>query len=225
MNAMGRRALILVVLLGGLCGAGCDLGSLAYFILPESMAPPKLGAIASEDKKKEVKAMVLVLGEGLDARVDAMQADRELSELLVKHLKEKFQENQEKVTLIPASSVERYKNSHPEWKRENPRKIGELFHVDYVIVVEIHAFSLIEKGNQMFQGKADLTIGLKNVKQEDENPPQEEFPCVYPSTPVDMDSDTTPAQFRQRFLNAIARRLVPYFAAHSQRGMSRMEEE
>jgi len=224
MNAVCKRWLIPVLLLGGLCCAGCDLGSLAYFILPESKAPPKLGQIASSDKKKEVKAMVLVLGEGLETRADAMQADRELSELLVKQLREKYQENEEKVTLIPPRKVEQFKSDHPDWRGKNALEIGKIFKVDYVIVLEIHTFNLIEKGGQMYQGRADLSISLVDVNQPDEAPARDEFPCVYPSVPVDMDSDTTQMQFRQQFINAIARKLTLYFAAHSTRESKRMED-
>src|SRR5262249_50560591 len=145
---MGRSwrwlAPVLVLLVPLLC-TGCDLASILYFLVPEGKLAPQC-PIADPDKKKEVKAMVLVLAESLEMHSEAMQADRQLADLLVKQLREKYQANQDKVTLVPPRQVDEFKSAHPEWKRLNPLEIGKIFKVDYVIVLEINSFSLKEKG-------------------------------------------------------------------------------
>lgn len=224
MVAPCRRSLVAVLLLGALSCTGCDLASLCYFLLPESQVPPKCGQIASSDKKKEVKAMVLVLGQDLETRPETMQVDRQLAELLVAKLREKYQTNEENVVLIQPRKVDEYKSAHPEWKRMNPREIGRVFKVDYVIVLELTQFGLVEKGGLMYQGRADITMTLVEVSKPDETPAVQELSCVYPSVPIDMDADLKPAEFRLRFLNTIAKKLTLYFAGHSFRDEHGMED-
>jgi hypothetical protein len=224
MGVPTRRLLALLLLLGALTGTGCNIATLAYFLLPESKFPPRCGQIASDDKKKEVKALVLVLGQDLETRPETMQVDRQLAELLVKRLRDKYQANEENVTLIQPRKIDDYKSKHPEWKTMDPRQIGQDFKVDYIIVLEITQFELYEKARQMYQGQANISLTLVDVKKPDETPAIKEFTCVYPSVPIDKD-DHLPAEFRLRFLNNIAKKLTLQFAAHSSREEHEMEDE
>lgn len=224
MGAPCWRWLSPVVLVGALCCTGCDLASLCYFLLPESKVPPKCGQIASSDKKKEVKAMVIVQGQDLESRPETMQVDRQLAELLVAKLREKYQANEEKVVLIQPRKVDEFKSAHPEWKQMNPLEIGRVFKVDYVIVLEVTQFGMYEKGGLMYQGRADISVTLVDVHKPDEPPALQEFSCLYPSVPIDMDADLPPTEFRLRFLNTIAKKLTLYFAAHSFRDEHGMED-
>jgi hypothetical protein len=217
MIPLWRRWLAPVVLLGACFLAGCGIGDLAYFLMPETNHAPLCASIIGKDKKKEVKALVLVYAQNVPNRREAMQADRELAELLVKHLREQYQTNEEKVTLIPPRQVEDYKNRHPEWKDLQPIDIGKLMKVDYVIVLDIHSFTLHANGPTMYRGQTSISVSLVDVHKPEEAPEHKEFTCLYPSESkggIDMDPNEPATQFRGAFLDTLAKRLTRYFAAY-----------
>ncbi len=215
MGAPCRRLLIAVLLLGVLWGTGCNLASLCYFLLPEGKVPPKCGSMAAADKKKTVKAMVLVLGQDLDLRPETMRVDRQLGELLAAKLREKYKENEEKVELIQPRLIEEYKSRCPDWKKKSPREIGLALKVDYVMVLEITQFGLVAPGGLIYQGQANISVSLVDVHNPDDPSAMQEVSFKYPSVERDMVGDIQPSEFRLRFLNMIAKRLTLYFASHT----------
>jgi len=226
MKAYCWRWLAPVLLVGAVCCTGCDLASLAYFLVPEGQEPPKCGPIVDpNNKKKEVKAMILVLSQGLETRSETMQADRQLAVLLFERLSACYKANGENVVLTPLRKLEDFKVAHPNWKSLSPARIGELFKVDHVIVLDITSFSVLTQGGMLAQGQADISVNLVNVQKPDEVPAPYEVHCTYPSVAVDTDSDFRSGEFRQKFLNAITKKLTAYFAAHSPRQKSDMDED
>lgn len=218
MISQSRRWLTRALLMAAIALAGCTPGDFLYFLLPETKAPPMCGEIASKDKKKEVRAMVLVYAQNVDSRRENMQVDRDLAELLVKHLREQYKKNEEKVFLIPPRQVEDFKNKHPEWKDMQPIDIGRtVFKVDYVIVLEINSFTLHADGRQMYRGQTSMSLSLVDVHKEGEAPEHKDFNCRYPSDSkmgVDLDPNVPVAQFRNEFVDTLAKRLTRYFAAY-----------
>jgi hypothetical protein len=212
------------LLLSAALGAGCQgvsPGSLAYFFLPEDKEPPELRRLAAQDKKKEVK-VVLLTHAALDPRPETIQADRQLAEALAKELNQLFQEDQEKVTVVPPRRVEEYKNNHPSRHGYDPVEVGEHFKVDYVIYIEINKLSLYERGayDTLLRGRADLLVSVVDLKHPDENPDSKEFTCVYPSESkgaLAADPETPVTMFRQAFLQDVARRVSYFFAPHPKR--------
>jgi hypothetical protein len=202
-------------------GAGCDPGSVMYFLLPEAKEDPELRRLASEDKKKEVKVVILTYA-ALEPRPEFIQADRQLAEMLARELNELSRANQDKVTVVPPRRVEEYKNTHPSRRGYDPAEVGQHFKADYVIYIEINKLSLFERGSdmQLLRGRADLLVSVVDVKNPDETPDSRDFTCVYPSESkgaIDNSMENPPAQFRQAFLGYVARRLSYYFAPHPKR--------
>ncbi len=220
-----RRWPVLMLVVGSLSCTGCDLATMLYFMMPESKHPPLCGQVADPDKKKEVKALVWVLAEGAETRPELLMADRELAELLVKQLREKYEANGEKVKLISPKQVEDYKSAHPDCKQIHPREVGKIFKVDYVIVLEITSFSLLGHGGQVYQGRVDISLSLVNVNEEDEPPAKREFSRKYPSVPNEDIGDIQPVQFREKFLRALAKELALYFVAHAPRETHGLDED
>lgn len=206
---------------------GCDIGALTYFLTPESTLPPLCGSMVSKDKKKLVRAMILVTPPSDHIQMDVVQADRQLTDLLYKNLREQFKENQENVVILPPRKLEEYKSKHPGWKDLGPARMGKFLGMDYVIVLEMHSFSLKENGGILMRGRTDITASLVDVHQPEEAPERKEFNCLYPNESrgaVDVDTSRSPAQFRQEFLETVARRLTRYFCAYSPRERYDMED-
>src|SRR4051794_29528922 len=115
MTVHGRRFFVSGLVLGAAACAGCDLATLTYFLMPENDAPAECRRLASSDSKKEVKVVILTYAH-LETRAEFIGADRALSDLLARHLRELSEQNREKLTVISPHKVEDYKNNHPDWK-------------------------------------------------------------------------------------------------------------
>jgi hypothetical protein len=206
--------------IGAAMCAGCDPGSVAYFLLPECKEEPELRRLASEDKKKVVKVAILTYA-AMEPRAEFIQSDRQLAELLAKELNVLFKESEERVVIVPPRRVEEYKNTHPSRRGYDPVDVGQHFKADYVIYIEMNKLSLYERGNNiLLRGRADLLVSVVDINHPDETPDARQFTCVYPSESkgaIDSSPENPPELFRQAFFNYIARRLSYYFAPHSKR--------
>jgi hypothetical protein len=212
--------LILIVVLG----TGCNMMSLPFFLMPgmEPKSEPKC-RLASDDKEKKVKVLILA-SRGLETRPEFVNVDRDLSRLLTLQLQEGFKNNKENVSVMSPSRVENYKDRHSNWRSMSPEEIGETFRGGdktsswYVINIEIDSISLYEQGsaNQLFHGRADLSLDVVDLNKPGEGPIYRESCTVeYPkvSGPI-AASDSNVLQFRQRFLNVVARELSWRFTSH-----------
>jgi hypothetical protein len=195
--------------------------ALPFFLLPgvadKAEAKCKL---VSEDKEKEVKVLILAAG-GLETRPEFLRVDKELSVLLSRQLQENFKNNKEKVTLVPTSHVEKYKDEHQNWRALPSAEIGKYFEADYVINLTINSVTLYEPGsaNMLFRGNAAISIDVVDVSKGTEGAIyEEEYSIEYPRRgPIPAsDSNSNAAQFRLAFLNKMAQELSWRFASHPQ---------
>lgn len=215
MNGLRRLGLLL-----GLCiaavAAGCSFPAVMYFLMPEAKEPAEYKRLASDDKKREIKVLLWTYM-GLDTRMEFTQVDRQLTELLARQIRKMSEENDEKLTFISPRKVEEYKNEHPNWKTLDPDQVGRFFHADYVISLEIDQFGLYAPNahEMLLQGKSHMLISLVDVKQPDESLPSREFTYIYPGEQGALDNFSMPiAQFRQIYLEKLARRLTYWFVNH-----------
>jgi hypothetical protein len=218
MERTGRWGSWLLILgLMGVC-VGCDFATLTYFLLPEPRQPAQLKRLAEDGKKIKV---VLLVDMGLETRPEFVQADVDLANLLARQLQTLFKENKEDVELVPQREVELYKSTNPGW-RENfdPAEVGRHFEAQRVVYLEIRSLSLYEKGslNTMYRGHADLTISVIEVEDPNQVPERKFFTTVYPGDPRGgvAVGDMTAMEFRQHFLNYLAKKLSWHFADYRQ---------
>src|SRR5262249_31583414 len=96
---------------------------------------------------------------------DRIGAEKELANLLTVKLQEGCKANNEAVTVIPASRVQRFKEEHRKWQELAPREIGRYFRADYPIDLEIGTMTLFERGsaNQLYRGNAELTVAVHDI--------------------------------------------------------------
>jgi hypothetical protein len=221
MTVHGRRW-FLGLLAGAVgCTAGCDLGSLMYFLMPDARENAVMKGLAEpKDSKKSPKVVILTYS-GLETRAEFVHADRQLADLLGRQLAALAQANEEQLAIVPVRKVEEFKSNRSNWREMDLPAIGRHFQADYVVYLEINSLSLYEKGsaNQLFRGRADINITLIDVNNPDETR-QEPFTCTYPSDargPVQVGFDANPLQFRQAFLGYVAKRLSWYFSRYPKR--------
>jgi hypothetical protein len=192
-----------------------------YFLSPEPREEPEMKRLASKDKNKEVRVVILTYS-AMDPQYEFIQADRQITLKLGRELTKLFQENEEKVTIVPPRLVEEYKNTHPSKHGLDPLEVGQHFKADYVIYLELNKLSLYEQGagNQLLRGRADISVSLVDVHHPDDPEEPHSFTCVYPGDSCgaqDVSPENTPVSFREKFLAHVAKRLSYYFAPHPKR--------
>jgi len=195
--------------------------SVPYFLFmaPEPKKEAEIQKVASKDKKKENKVMILTYMK-LDLRPEFLQADKEIAYFLERNLKELCEANKEKISIIPTKKVEDYKNNHPDWQEKDPEDIGKHFKADYVIYLEVNSLSMYESGSggTLYRGKADITVSLVDVKNPDDSRPAQPFTAVFPrEMKAITPNDKSPAEFRTMFLEYLGKRLSWKFTAHPTR--------
>jgi hypothetical protein len=197
---------------------GCNLMALPFFLIP-GMEPKHEAKCKLEPHENEKEVRVVILSSsGLETRPEFLRVDRELSRLMYMQMEEGFKKNKEKVTLVPVSQIEKYKDDHPNWHSLSPQEIGKHFNASYVIDLEINAVTLYEPGsaNTLFRGHAEISIDVVDVRKAAEGPIyKEEYTIDYPRArgPIPA-SEGNVQQFRQRFLSVVARELAWRFTAH-----------
>jgi hypothetical protein len=198
--------------------SGCDLGSMLYFLMPEPKTEPEMRRLASEDKNKEVRVAILVSSRGLETRPELIQADRQLAEALARQLQAACADNQERIAILAPRKVEDFKSSHPKWAEMKPADIGKYFKADYLIDVEINSIGLYENNPAfgLFRGSIEMHVALIDANRPDEVPDQCEEQLKYPSDAHGPQNafDGSVAQFRQKFLDFVAKRLSWKWTGH-----------
>ena len=155
---------------------------------------------------------------GLETRPEFIHIDRELSRLLAQQLREAVKKNKENVQMVSISQVERFKDEHADWRSKSPEEIGKYFNADKVINLEIESITLYEQGssNTLFRGRAAISLDVMDISKAAEGPIYKEvYTIEYPRArgPIPAEN-SNPAQFRQQFLNVIARELCWRFTSH-----------
>ncbi len=219
MSTFWRRFLLVLGLLG--LAGGCNPILLPFFLTAEEPKFPAefKGLTDEKDKKKEVKVVVLTYS-GVQTSEDLLRADRDLAQLVAKHLQELCKTNGENVKVVNPMKVEEYKNANPDWHGTELEDVGRHFKADAVVYVEIGALSMYQPGSSgmFYQGKANLTVSLVDVHDADGFSTPRELTFTYPSEGrggnIPVDADTPPQLFKMKFFEYLARRLAWQFTAH-----------
>ena len=203
-------------------GIGCNPITTLSFLLQapfgETRFPPACQIAA---KHKEVTVVILTsLAYRNDIRPEFLTVDRDLTDRLIQQLRKRYEENREKVNIVPFSKVNRYLAQQSDTSLLAKQEIGKHFHADYVINLEINAISLYEKGSigeQLFRGTADIEVTVIDVKQPQGEDPifTRNYTCQYPENMPEFASSTTVGDFSSKFLGRLAWDLSKFFAGSS----------
>jgi hypothetical protein len=215
-----RWRLPVLILVAILCGFGCNPLMLPYLFT--NMDPRNDPQCKLSSSDKEVKVVVLAYA-GAEPRPELLQVDRALARKLTEVLRKRFEENSEKVKIIPPSQVDSFKDRRLDWRTLPTASIGKHFDADYVINLELGEMSLFEKGsfNTLYRGHATMSVAVVDVnKPEGEQVIyNDECHFEYPGAqgPVPASEGGGLLQFRQRFVDYMADHLSRYFSAWPER--------
>jgi len=197
---------------------GCNPITVTNLLLTpfvDDKTPPKC-KLAAKDKPVTVALMVTHANPDFSSP-ETLPVEFELAERLTQAMRKRFAENKEKVTILPPAKVKSYQNKFAG-KTLLAHELGQHFHADYVIQLEINNISLYEKRSQkmFYRGNAEIAISVLDVSKprgEGTIFSEEFYQCEYPrERPLEV-GDSSVAQFRALFLTRIARDLTRFFAA------------
>jgi hypothetical protein len=210
-----RVAALVSILL--VASVGCDpvatLGFLAYPFAPNFDDP----VFSLKVPGKESKVVLLFAHEENAAPNDAFRdADLMLARQLASLLTQQYKENKDKVKIVNVSQVYAYLHDQKDWATQPKQEIGKHFDADFLVYVELGPMTMYEHGSggTLYRGSAEIHIAVFDIHEaEEESLKGDKFvSCVFPSTHPEDGTSMTPGAFRAKFLDRIAKDLVPFFA-------------
>lgn len=216
-----RRRITIGLLIVAASGLGCNPILFPFYIFgglnnPKFSPSYEFYKNAKKDKdRKDIKIVILPeRGRGLSP--DFFGQEREFASTFAKKLEQAFEDNKERVKIVPIKDVEAYKSSHPDWKSMPPHEIGKHFQADYVFALEMGQLALFEPKSygQFLRGSCRISLAIVDVEK-DEPVQRWDMSPQYPkdgkTQMVDMDNNVE--KFRQEFFNRVASRLVRHVTA------------
>ena len=208
-------------LVTALLSMGCNFATMTYFLLPwmDDKAPPKVPL--TTDKKEVTVVIQASFAQPLEAQPEFIPefqtVDRDLCDRLGQALKKRYEENRDRIKIIPYYQVRSFINKNGDSRLVSPHEIGKHFNADYVINLEINGMSFYESGSskQLFRGKTELSVTVFDMTRPREEGPMadEAYRTEYPSSgPIDAGNSSV-IQFRGLFLTRVAKDLSRLFAA------------
>jgi hypothetical protein len=207
-----RRWLAGGMVLAALFVCGCDAATMAYFLFGDDGLKPECEVFASP--KKEIKVVFLTYVD-TDMRPEFLRTDRDLSESLVRLLKKRYEENKTKIKIVAPGLVESFKDKNPSWHTMSIKEIGDYFHADYVVNLELSNLSLYElhSNNEFFRGLAQAAVTVYPRDKAEDGPAfRKDFTFKYPTNgPKSVFDSNNPIQFRAEFTAFMVKQMARCF--------------
>jgi hypothetical protein len=193
---------------------GCNPITLSGYILQsfmDSKIPPKCKLAG--DKERTV--VIAPFFGYLEQRPEHQGIERELGERLAAALKKRFDDNREKIKIVPASRVQAYLNQSS--RAIDKHDLGKHFKADYVVALEIQAFSLYEpRSRDVLRGNTEINVAVLDISQPNGESTifDEIYRFQFPKNWGEDAGNGSLGQFRMLFLTQLAKDLSRWFAAY-----------
>jgi hypothetical protein len=194
---------------------GCSPLEAIYFLWPtDPKFPPECPLVCKD--KKETTLVVYAASTTLDTRPETYGAEQELAERLIRVLSKRYQDDGEKVKIIPHQRVKNWRNKEPGV--QTPYEVGKHFGADKVVYLEVSKMSLYKQGsfNQLFFGRLEMTVTVTDMHEDAEAGPfRKEYVRQYPRTGEIAADGSNPALFRAGFLDNVANDVSRLFQSYT----------
>jgi len=217
MKPMTRRALA-GLLATMLLGLGCNPLLLPFqlFSMGDAHLPSEFEFYqkAKKAKQKDEIAVAIFSSAGPSLAPEFLGTEQELTKMFSVQLKAAFDNNKEKVKLVPFAEVERFKRNH-DWKSMEDSEICRRLKADYLIDMELASLSLYEPRSrqELYHGQVRVNVKvIDSDKNVDDLFPAKAFEHQFPGGESSWAADTcSPDVFRQKFFTRISTGLTRLF--------------
>jgi len=194
------------------CTIGCNpLTTIAFLTHKDAKIPAEFPLTYKEGKNKDKEEIVVALfvSQGTGQSYEFAGADSALANEIIKRLPEMVKETKQKqkLTVLSAAQVNKFKMKNPNWKLMHPVERGKQLGADFVLVIDLEKMSLFQPGSQnsFYEGRADATVDMYDVEDgpgDPKNTYSQGF--AYPKTGF-RDASTKPVSaFRREFIETLA---------------------
>src|ERR1051326_3222804 len=128
-SRIGYVVLAVGVLGGALLGSGCTSGTIGYLLgMAYPNNDPEMFSFTKHKKNPKVVFLVCQANSAYHLNTDLLNTDQQLAQRLVQVLTKFYQDNRDKIQIVPLAKVEEFKNKHPsDWKTMAPEEFGRQF--------------------------------------------------------------------------------------------------
>lgn len=216
----GRRVVAALLLV--IAGFGCNplLGPFKLLNINRARTHSEYNFYETARKikdKKEIRIAVLTY-RSRSLSPELISAERTLANMVVSTMQAGFEKNKERVTVLPVSDVDKFKQENDDWRAMDAADIAKKLNVDFIFNLELEALSIYEPGTRnLFRGHCRIAV---TVIDEDKNAKKPElivhpFTSEYPNggLPIAADVDMTAEKFINQFMSKVAIELTGLFTA------------
>lgn len=209
--AIGRFGGLLFLMMVLISAPGCAglLATTMYVWEGGNMVPAQCDAL--QGKRVVVMCRPPATNEFRHAGASRSLSQR-VSELLVEHVK--------KVDVVNPREVDNWVDES-DWG--DFRELAETVHADIVVHIELDNFDLY-KGKTLYQGKADVTVSVYDMRDKSKLLWSREMgEVLYPVNSGIPAQDKPPQQFEREFVQIVAEQIAVHFYRHDPHDMFAMD--
>ncbi len=198
---VSRRALAALACAALLLAAGCNVLATGMYVLTGNNTPADFSGL--QGKRVAVVCRPVT---ALQYRNSTVSRD------LAKQVGTLLEQYGAKISVINQREIS-------EWADENNwedfQEIGKAVGAEVVVGIDLEQFSLYQ-GQTLYQGKANVTVGVYEVKHGDKDAIFERSlpQMLYPPSGGIPASEKSEHQFRRQFISMLAERIARHFYDH-----------
>lgn len=189
---------------------GClSEGTIIGFFLggPPSVEPEfdKVTGLSMTDKDVTVAVVCFAPNE---LKWDFDKVDDDVAKYLSHRL------NEHAIRVIAPERVRDWLDRNPDW--DKPEEIGAAFECTYVIYIDLHKYSLYEKGSaHLYRGQAEAMVSVWKMEDDvGDKVFSKELVSQYPHAVPRSTSEVTFSKFKRQYLSHLSNRIGWLFYEH-----------
>lgn len=207
----------LTVAAAAVCSVGCNpLNIISFIFAKDDKVPAQYPLTFDKDGPKKDKDEVVVallpqVAPGAGGPQFATAAS-ELADKIGRQLPEMAKENKDKrkIKVLSQTQVDKFKMSHPNWKRMSSGEIGQKLGADFVLEIWLDKVRLYQPGslNAIYEGRAEVLVSIYEIGAEGgEQKDKYTLPYAYPRTGVRSADAIPESTFKAQFIENLAREI------------------
>ena len=195
--------------------AVCLLSGCNYFILlgyliggPPSIEPDFDSMTKKSMTDKDVTVAVVCYAP-TELKYDFDNVDREVAKYV------SFRLGQHQIQFANPDIVWAWLDRNPDWDR--PEEVGEALDVNYVVYIDLHAFSMFEEGSQtLYRGRAEAMVSVFEMAEDGSGDKiySKEITSQYPIRAPRSSSEVTYPTFKKQYLSRLSEEIGRLFFEH-----------
>ena len=206
-----RRVLALLLSLVVGISQGCSpIAMIGYLLAGPPSIEPDFEAETGLSMEGGKKKVAVVCFAPKDLLIEFPQIDDEVAAQVAYRL------NEHGISIIQPEYIRAWVDEHPDW--ELPEEIGREFKADFVVQVELAAFSLYEgDSTTLYRGRTEAYVKVCAMEEDHKGGEQvftKDIDFIFPSAIPRSAYDTTQTRFKREYISRLSEKIGWLFYEH-----------